>query len=146
MVACRTESPPTTSPESQATSSSQPEIIEAGLDEAFTLTVGQSIKITETDIAISFEGVERDGRCPAAVICAEDGPVIIVVSATEGESQPTSFTMNPDPQLARLEGIPPNTFSFEGYEIELTAVEPYPEQPEDILYFPYTATLIVHSE
>ena len=149
LVACIKEDPqefppaPTLTPAPTQTSPSEYVV---NLETPFTLAVGQRAVVQETELAITFESIERDGRCPSAVTCSEDGPVIIIVSLKLGENQPTTLTMNPDPEMARLSGIPPNTFNYEGYGIELTAVEPYPVQPEDNENLPYTATFIVHSE
>jgi hypothetical protein len=51
--------------------------------------------------------------------------------------------MNPDPILASYEGIAPNTYTLVVYEIELTAVNPHPEVPEDIMNMNYEATFVV---
>jgi hypothetical protein len=133
------------SPEPGATlpQSPQPQPTEANLGESFSLTVGQSATIEGTGLTLTFEMVERDGRCPSAVICKSNGPVVVIISAVGDDLPLTTFTMNPDPALAALDGISPNIFSLEGYEIELTAVTPYPEQPEDIMNLVYTAALIV---
>jgi hypothetical protein len=109
----------------------------------FSLDLGRSVAFPQSGLTIKFESVERDGRCPSAVICSENGPVVVVISASMSNSQTATFTMNPDPQLAQLSGIPPNTITYQNYEIELVAVVPYPEQPEDLMNLPYVITLIV---
>jgi hypothetical protein len=139
LAACQSDTQPTNTPVPQS------ESIDAGLDEPFTLSVGESVTLADTALTLTFEMVERDGRCPSAVDCAESGPVVVIISAVQGTEQPTTFTMNPDPQLAQLSGMPPNKMMYQGYEIELTAVNPYPEQPEDLLNLPYTVTLIVRN-
>ncbi len=113
------------------------------LNVPFILNAGQSKPVEGTDLTLTFEMVESDGRCPSAVLCVENGPVIIIISAVIGNQQPTTFTMNPNPELAQLPGIPPKFFTYEGFEIELIAVEPYPEQPEDLMNMDYTANFIV---
>jgi len=112
----------------------------------FTLAVGESAVYSEADITLTFEKIERDGRCPSAVNCAEQGPVVVILSASQGKENVTTFTMNPDPNMAVFPGIPPNIVTYLDYEIELTAVEPYPVQPEDLMNLPYTATFILRRQ
>jgi hypothetical protein len=135
--------PPSLTPDPNSIPPTEPVQNETVISTPFAVDVGQSVYFSQIDLTITFESVERDGRCPSAVICSENGPVVIIISAQIGENQPTTFTMNPDPQLAQQSGIPPNIFTYQGYEIELTAVTPYPEQPEDLLNLPYTATLVI---
>ncbi|MFZ0548347.1 MAG: hypothetical protein WAM60_23065, partial [Candidatus Promineifilaceae bacterium] len=131
LVACIKEDSPPAPTLTTSSTQSAPNENTADFDTPFTLKPGQSATIKQTNLTITFEGVKSDGRCPSAVDCVEDGPVIVVVSATLDESGPNqaesqTFTMNPDPQKAKLSGIPPNIVTFEDYDIELTAVEPYP--------------------
>ena len=135
--------PPSLTPGPNSIPPTEPVQNESVISTPFAVDVGHSVYFSQIDLTITFESVERDGRCPSAVICSENGPVVIIITAQLGETQSTTFTMNPDPQLAQLSGTPPNTFTYQGYEIELTAVTPYPEQPEDLLNLPYTATLFI---
>jgi hypothetical protein len=143
LVACQTETTPTSGPEPQATPTPEAAGNTAELGQPFTLAVGESATIGETALTLTFEEILLDGRCPSAVNCAADGPVIAFISVRRADETPSTFEMNPDPQKARLAGIPPNIVTLDPYEIELTAVEPHPEQPEDLMNLPYTAAFIV---
>jgi len=112
-------------------------------DVPFTLQNGQSAVLAEGDLRITFDSVIRDGRCPSQVNCAEQGAVEILVLTQQAEEAPASHELNPDPALAAL-GWAPTAVTAGGYAIELQAVEPYPEQPEDLETFDdYTATFVV---
>lgn len=137
---------PTLTQEPDSEPGSPPEQMNAALDGPFTLAVGQGVTLDGTELTVTFEMVAGDGRCPSAVNCAEEGPVVVMISVVEGDQTAETFEMNPDPQLARLSGMPPNIVTYQGYEIELTAVDPFPEQPEDLMNLPYTATLIVRQD
>jgi len=126
-------------PETEA----QPTPKSAELNQPFTLAVSESITITGTELTVIFEMVERDGRCPSGVECAEEGPVVIIVSAVLGDQDPTTFEMN---LILHFADTYPNIVTYQGYEIELTAVDPFPEQPEELMNLPYTATLIVRQQ
>jgi hypothetical protein len=112
------------------------------LGQPFTLLVSESTVVDGTGMTITFEMVERDGRCPSAVDCVEDGPVVVLISVAEGDKSVAEYEMNPDANLAALMGIP-NIVPYGEYQIELTAVDPHPEQPEDLMNLPYQVTLIV---
>jgi hypothetical protein len=145
LAACGADIPSDQTPEPEAapTDTDQPQVNTAVLNQPFTLLVGQSATLDGTGLSITFERVERDGRCPTAVDCVADGPVVVIVSAEQQGAPTTTFTMNPDPILASFEGIAPNTYTLVGYEIELTAVNPHPEVPEDIMNMNYEATFVV---
>lgn len=144
LVACDLrDSPP---PPSETSTPEEIDPIRASEGSPFTLVTGQNAIIEGTGLTITFERVVEDGRCPSAVQCVETAPVIIQISAVQGDQTSTSFEMNPDPHFVQLSGIPPNIIDYQGYEIELTAVDPYPEQPEDNMNLPYSATFIVRKE
>lgn len=135
-----TDEPSTVPTETPEAATSEPE---PDLGKPIVLKVGEGITVRETGLTITFNSVERDGRCPSAVDCSESGPVVILISMAVGEQFETQYEMNPDPSLAALAGMPPNVVMHQKYEIELTAVEPYPEQPEDLMNMAYEATFIV---
>jgi hypothetical protein len=145
LAACQSDSSSDLTPGSQESPNPE-QLDDAALGEPFTLAVGQSLAIGGTELTVTFDMVERDGRCPSAVNCAEEGPVVIVISVSAVGQTAETFEMNPDPQLAQFAGMPPNIVTYQGYEIELTAVDPFPEQPEDLMNLPYTATLIVRQD
>lgn len=113
------------------------------LNTPFTVGNGQSALLQQDDLQIKFDSVVRDGRCPSEVNCAEHGAVEILVVVQRGEGEPASYEMNPDPVMVDI-GWAPTMVTFEDYGIELQAVEPYPERPEDLEAFDdYEATFVV---
>lgn len=123
------------------------------LDAPFTVANGESAALQEGTLRITFDSVLRDGRCPRKLDCAGQGAVEILVivegggqQAEEGgESRQSNFEMNPDPTLAEF-GWAPTTVTFGAYVIDLRAVEPYPQRPEDLereAFDDYEATFVV---
>lgn len=124
-------------------SGGQPRDVSFEFGTPFTLENGQSAFLQGVDLRITFDSVLRDGRCPSEVNCAEHGPVEIVVVVQQGDGEWVSHEMNPDPALADV-GWAPTTVKYEDLTVELQAVEPYPERPEDLQTFDaYKATLVV---
>jgi hypothetical protein len=118
-------------------------VIEATMDNPFILEIGQTAAIQTADLKVTFDMVVTDVRCPTAVDCFQDGPVIVQITAEKGDGTTDTFEMNPSAEKAALQGNPPNVVTFQDYEIELTAVDPHPVQPEDILNMPYMTTIVV---
>jgi hypothetical protein len=153
LSACQAEESqetPTTAPAREtpaapeATETPEPPVSGPGPGEPFTLGIGESQTVAQISLNVTFANVVSDSRCPTEVDCVQDGPVIILVLAQQGDNPVESFEMNPEAAKAALTGIPPNIISYQGFEIELTAVDPFPRQPEDLQNLDdYTATFIV---
>jgi hypothetical protein len=60
--------------------------IQVHLDEEFCLSIGQRASVTGEDLAISFEEVTEDSRCPSGVTCVWEGRVSCVVELTHAGS------------------------------------------------------------
>lgn len=109
----------------------------------FTLEVGQSALLEQESLTLTFDSVIGDHRCPSQVQCAEQGAVEILVTVKEANQASETHEMNPEPALARLTWAP-STVTYQNYEINLQAVSPYPELPEDLEDFDdYEATFVV---
>src|SRR5215211_7493394 len=96
-----------------------------------SLTPGQSVAVTETDLTVAFHSIISDERCPSAVECAASGPVTVSLSVQQGDGAPTDFTLQ---TFTDQNGRSPNV-QFEGitnraevgdYLIQLVSVTPYP--------------------
>lgn len=128
----------------EATETPEPAATGPNPGEPFTLKIGETQTLAEISLNITFANVVGDSRCPVEVDCVQDGPVIILVLVQQGDNPEESFEMNPEAAKAALAGIPPNIVTYQGLEIELTAVDPFPQQPEDLADFSnYTATFVV---
>jgi hypothetical protein len=90
------------------------------LDEEFSLSVGQRASIAGENLAIRFEEVLEDSRCPRDVVCIWAGRVTCMVEITHAGS---SYRMS----LTEL-GLTDEYSSerYEGYELAFH-VTPHPE-------------------
>jgi hypothetical protein len=110
--------------------------IQVRLNEEFCLSIGQHASVTGEDLAISFEEVTEDSRCPSDVTCVWAGRVSCVVELTQaGSSYRVTLT---EPGLT-------SEYSrelYEGYEIAFH-VTPYPEAGKKIANDSYRLHLII---
>lgn len=113
-----------------------PGYIQARLDEEFSLFMGQRASIVGENLAIRFEEVIEDSRCPRDVVCIWAGRVTCVVGLTHaGSSYRMALT---EPGLA--DGYPKER--YQGYELAFH-VTPYPEAGKKVLTEAYRLHLIV---
>ena len=116
------------------------------LGEPFSLTVGHSATIADQDLTLTFDLVLRDVRCPTEVLCAEEGPVEIIVILQIQGKEAGGFEMNPK-EMPESYGWAPHRVTYQGYQVRLVSVDPHPEMPEDIGDFDdYRATFVVSLE
>jgi hypothetical protein len=111
--------------------------------EDFQLGYGQTARLDDGQLAVTFVEVDEDSRCPSDVECIWAGQVTIrvAVKVGEGEAQDVTLTLQPgtlDPASAMA--------SLDGYTITLAGVEPYPVSTEAIGDNEYVATLRVSRE
>jgi hypothetical protein len=88
------------------------------LQDKVVLAVGQSVKIKDTDVTLSFEEIE-DSRCPTGVTCIWAGDAVVKIGVKSSDKPQSSLTLHTNSRFAR-DG------EYEGYRITLTAVMPYP--------------------
>ena len=111
---------------------------EVPLGQEFKLKVGQETVVKGEDLALHFQAVTEDSRCPKSVQCVQAGQAkVAVVARRKGTDSPAlTLTLNP-PQAQ-------NQIVYEGYTIQLKALNPYPETPDKkIEQKDYEATLVV---
>lgn len=109
-----------------------PQPVTAVSDIQFTLSVGQTVSITDANIAITFISVSSDERCPSEIECAASGPVTINLSiqdqaGTVSEETLQTFTDYKDlSPTMEFEGIK-SSVSVDDYKIQVMGVLPYPK-------------------
>ena len=119
------------------------------LGEPFTLAYGSSATLEGGKLAITFVEVLEDSRCPADVLCAWSGQVVVALRvAAEGAEQTLELGGVTDsegvlrPQRPGLETAP--SVEVGPYTVELLAVTPYPtHSAEPPAAAEYTVTLVV---
>jgi hypothetical protein len=100
--------------------------------DSLTLAPGVAATLDGGKLAITFERVVEDSRCPADVLCAWSGQVVVAlrVEAEGDEVQMVElggFTDNDGNLLPERAGAaPPAGADVDGYTVQLLAVTPYP--------------------
>ena len=108
---------------------------EAALDQEFELKLGQQVLIENERLRISFTGVAEDSRCPEGVQCvwAGNGKVMLILSKTRKRA--STMKLNT--------GVDPKQNTYQGYEVKLVSLNPYPKKDVKIKKREYVATLVV---
>jgi hypothetical protein len=89
--------------------------------DTFTTPAG-IMQMVDEKVAVSFEEVSADSRCPKRVTCVWSGAATVkMLAMVEGEQpHPHRFQLTTTPESSRTE-------IYEGFRIELLDVEPYPD-------------------
>lgn len=129
-----------------------PEPITAATDSEFTLSIGQTVSLTDANLKITLLSVADDQRCPSEIECAASGPVTLRLSMRNKdgvsiEENLQTFTDNHGlAPLMDFEGIKSSTLVDE-YQIRMIGVSPYPKKRFDsIKPSEYKVTLKVSKE
>jgi len=96
-----------------------PSAVDAGIGEEVTLSVGQSIRINEEGLTITFDEVIGDSRCPRNVTCIWAGVASIRITIDSHDDN-YSLALNL-PGLVENDG-----YEFAGYML-VYSLDPYPE-------------------
>lgn len=99
------------------------------------LRPGNQKTVTGGKVTIKFVSVAEDSRCPEGVNCIQAGNAKIQIKVSKRGGAAKTFELNTN--------LEPNNFSFEGYQIKLTNLEPVPKENIRINRNGYTATLSV---
>ena len=111
--------------------------IAAQLNQEFKIQVDQSAVIATEELTIRFIALSSDSRCPRGVQCVQAGEAAVSISVTQKNDPPTALVLNTNPPLKK------DRASFANYEIQLKAVEPYPESLVKPNSKDYSVTLMV---
>ena len=110
--------------------------LKASLDNQFTLTPGQSARITSEGMDIKFIGETQDSRCPTGVECIWAGQVICDIELTkDGNKNQVTLTESAGSGLT-------TGYTFQNYKITF-AVSPYPVAGKTIAKNDYRLSLTV---
>ncbi len=106
------------------------------LGQEFSLSIGQSASMNDSDLGITLLEIVTDSRCPRDVVCIWVGEVVASVEITLGNStekvaltQPGSSSVN-------------DTVTYDKYRIYFD-VQPYPEEAQDISQEDYELVLTI---
>jgi hypothetical protein len=106
------------------------------VDEDFTLSPGDVVRVADSDIYLGFVRVVNESRCPTGVNCIRAGDVTVELAAGKDAGKP--FEMKLD---AGQKG--PNKRQMGQHTIELHRVAPYPSADSKIEPGDYRVTLRV---
>jgi hypothetical protein len=107
----------------------------ARLGESFTLGVGESTRVEDTDLTVSFDEVSSDSRCPVDVNCIQAGEALVQLALRSGEGERTVIELTVPPGGSS----PPKRFG----SFLITVVELNPQKVSDQSVEPsaYVATI-----
>ena len=108
---------------------------EKPLDREFEIKVGETISIRNEGLKITFTNVAEDSRCPQGVTCiwAGNGKVVLKLGKARRRSNTISLNTTLDPKHD----------VYQGYEVKLVSLAPYPKKDVAIKKKEYVATLVV---
>ena len=105
------------------------------LGQEFELKINQKATIEGEGLAVAFESVLEDSRCPEGVDCIWAGNAKIKIRLSKPTQAPGAVELNT--------GINPKSSSFLDYEIKLVALNPRRKADKPLEPNEYKATLIV---
>lgn len=103
------------------------------IDAQFTLAPGQTAQVQGTDLAVRFDGVSGDSRCPADAFCILGGDAVVHIAVLSGTSA-APYELHTGPMQPVRHGH---------LTLELVRLDPYPFSARPIEPSEYRATLRV---
>lgn len=111
---------------------------DASLNTPFTLNYKQTRSIRDENLALSFDALVQDSRCPSDVQCIRAGDVTVTVKAQQGNDTPTSIDLTLGAGEAKAMGkVGPYTVTFQNVQ-PATRTSTQSTPPEN-----YVITLLV---
>lgn len=101
----------------------------------FDLRAGNEAIVKEAGLKVAFAELVEDSRCPEGVDCIWAGNGKIKVTLRKGGHKSVSFELNTMTE--------PKSVVYQGYEITLVKLAPYPKYDVEIKKRDYVATLKV---
>jgi hypothetical protein len=105
----------------------------ASVNEQFTLTAGEQTTVNGTSVAVRFDGVQGDSRCPPGFACVLGGSARVNITVLEGSSERGYTFYTGDPKAVTHNGL----------SIDLVELVPFPFSSLEANAEPYRATLRV---
>ncbi|MEW5805149.1 MAG: hypothetical protein AB1721_00235 [Patescibacteria group bacterium] len=96
-------------------------------DEEFKLFGGQVGVLNSGDLAVAFEKINQDSRCPTGVYCVSAGQVSARFKVYFADQLPLSVVLSLDPENPELA-----LFQDKDYSIQLVSVLPFPSKNKEI--------------
>ena len=116
-----------------AQQSRKAEVIRLGQE--FELKINQEAIIEGEGLAVVFESVLEDSRCPEGVDCVWSGNAKIRIRSGKQKQTPATIELNTD--------VESKSSSYLNYEIRLIALKPRPKADKPVQPNEYRAILII---
>ncbi|HEX6576290.1 MAG TPA: hypothetical protein VF042_15085 [Gemmatimonadaceae bacterium] len=101
------------------------------------LAAGETARVTESSVRITFTGVREDSRCPGDVTCVWAGNAAVRLSLRDANSAALDTVVNT--------GIEPRVIGFLAYSIGVAGLLPVPKSGQPIKSENYRVTLKVNA-
>ena len=108
---------------------------EVALSREFQLKVGQEVLVKEAGIKVSLNAIVEDSRCPTGVQCIWAGNGKVSVKLSKAKTEAVSVELNTS--------AGPRSSTYQGYDVKLVGLDPYPKDGVTISKDAYTVTLMV---
>ena len=105
------------------------------LGQEFELKINQEAAIEGEGLAVVFESVLEDSRCPEGVDCIWSGNAKIRIKSSKQKHAPAPIELNTN--------VGPKSSSYLDYEIKLVALKPRPKADKPLQPNEYKAALII---
>ncbi|MEV6429060.1 hypothetical protein [Nocardia sp. NPDC051463] len=112
-----------------------PDVPTAELGAEFTLAPGNTMRVDDDRVRVSFDKVSQDSRCPKDVDCVWEGDATVIATVTVG-STPSRQELHSNRRLASAAIV-------DGYRIELKTLSPEPLSSQSISPSDYRVALLV---
>ena len=128
----------TTSPTDEPDPTAMPDTLTIQLGQPITVPRGETAVLPSADLNVKFVDLLFESRCPSNVQCVEAGEARISIRVSQGEAEAETLEMNTNPPLKQ------DVVSYGDFQIQLTALNPYPEEIDQrIPARRYEATFVV---
>lgn len=114
--------------------SSSPSAPSADLNESITLSLGQTVRLSEARFSLTFDGVSSDSRCPGDAICITGGDAVVDVTVAPWVGSAVRYQLHTG-------GV--GEVRHGSYTIALEQLMPYPFSSRPFDPASYQATLRV---
>ncbi len=94
-----------------------PQLVKAVVGEPLVLHIGETALVSATDYGITLEEILSDSRCPANVMCIQQGSAKVKISVTLNGAEQKTVVL--DTQVD-------TSFTYDQLTVHLNAVQPYP--------------------
>ncbi len=115
-------------------SSARPVVAQTMSPSEITLAPGESRRVPESEVVITFETVAEDSRCPTGVQCVWEGDAAVRLRVEGGETPAATYTLHTN---HRFEG----EAAHGTIRIRLVAVTPHPAVDAPVKAEDYRVTL-----